>query len=113
MHCVVWTYPSPPSLTKEKADSLFAQVADMYIGVPGLVRKYFGYSEDGKSIVGVYLWSTKAHADMFYSDEWKAGVMSRWGVMPARTDWEIPQVVESVERRVVRDPSPNPVVAHA
>ena len=53
MHCVSWTYPAPASLTKEKSVQLFAQVAEMYIGVPGLVRKYFGYSEDGRTVVTV------------------------------------------------------------
>jgi hypothetical protein len=104
MHCVSWTYPAPASLTKDKADQLFAQVADMYVGVPGLVRKYFGYSEDGRTVVGIYLWRSKADADAFYNPEWIAGVTSRWGVMPERTDWEIPQVVESEEARVIREP---------
>ena len=104
MHCVSWTYPAPASLTKEKADQLFAQVADMYIGVPGLVRKYFGYSEDGRTVVGIYLWRSKDDADAFYNAEWVAGVTSRWGVMPERTDWEIAQVVESEEGQVLRDP---------
>lgn len=106
MHCVLWSYPSPAGLTKEKADKLFADVAGMYIGVPGLVRKYFGYSEDGQTIVGVYLWRAKADADAFYNAEWIAGVTSRWGVMPAKSEWQIPQVVESVDGRVITDRAP-------
>ena len=47
MHCVLWSYPAPAGLSKERADELFAQTAQIYVGVPGLVRKYFGYSEDG------------------------------------------------------------------
>lgn len=104
MHCVVWRYKAPDGLSKEKSDALFAKVADMYIGVPGLVRKYFGYSEDGSAIVGIYLWHSKAEAEAFYSPEWVAGVVSRWGVMPERADWEIPQVVESETGEVVRTP---------
>jgi hypothetical protein len=106
MHCVSWTYGTPAGLTKDMADRLFAQVADMYVGVPGLVRKYFGYSEDGRAIVGIYLWRTKADADAFYDPAWIAGVASRWGAMPARADWEIPQVVESEEGRIVRETLP-------
>jgi hypothetical protein len=101
MHCVEWRYKAPDGLTKEKSDALFAKVADMYIGVPGLIRKYFGYSEDGSAIVGIYLWHSKTEAEAFYSPEWVAGVVSRWGVMPERTDWEIPQVVESETGRVI------------
>ncbi len=105
MHCVEWRYETPAGLTKAKADALFAKVARMYVGVPGLVRKYFGYAPDGSSIVGIYLWTSKAEADAFYSPEWTAGVVSRWGVMPARTDWEVPQVVESTTGEIIADPT--------
>ena len=111
MHCVQWTYPAPASLTKEKADRLFAETAGIYVGVPGLVRKYFGYSEDGRTVVGIYLWESKAAADAFYNADWIAGVASRWGAMPQRADWQVPQVVESREGRVIRDPQPAPAAA--
>ena len=106
MHCVLWSYPAPAGLSKERADELFAQTAQIYVGVPGLVRKYFGYSEDGSTIVGVYLWHSKAEADAFYSPEWVAGVRSRWGVMPAKSEWHVPQVVESAEGRVITEKAP-------
>jgi hypothetical protein len=103
MHCVLWSYPAPAGLTKARADELFAQTAQIYVGVPGLVRKYFGYSDDGATIVGVYLWRSKADADAFYSPEWIAGVTSRWGAMPAKSEWHVPQVVESAEGRAIRE----------
>lgn len=49
---------------------------------------------------------TKADAEAFYNPEWIAGVTSRWGVMPTRSDWEVPQVVESVDGRVITDGTP-------
>ncbi len=101
MHCVTWTYRTPAGLTKERADALFLSVAEKYVGVPGLVRKYFGYSEDGSSIVGIYLWQSRADADAFYSPEWLAGVTSRWGATPDRADWQIPQVVESTSGEII------------
>lgn len=103
MHCIQWTYPKTASMTAEKADKLFADVAGMYLGVPGLVRKYFGYAEDGMTIVGIYLWRSKADADAFYSPEWIAGVTSRWGAMPARSDWHVSLVAESAAGEVVTD----------
>jgi len=106
VHCVLWSYPAPAGLSKERANELFAQTAQIYVGVPGLVRKYFGYSEDGSTIVGVYLWRSKADADAFYSPEWVAGVRSRWGVMPAKSEWYVPQVVESAEGRVITEKAP-------
>src|SRR5688500_10712049 len=101
MYCVTWTYKMPPSSSAEQITALFAKTAHLYLGVPGLVRKYFGHSEDRLSVVGIYLWESKAHADAFYSPEWVAGVTSRWGSMPDKTEWLVPQVVETAEGRVV------------
>ena len=103
MYCVVWTYKMPPGHSAQQIKDIFAKSADIYIGVPGLVRKYFGHSDDRLSVVGIYLWETKAQADAFYSPEWIAGVTSRWGSMPHRAEWQIPQVVESAEGRVITD----------
>jgi len=101
MYCVTWTYQMPAGHSAEAIAELFAKTADIYIGVPGLVRKYFGHSDDLRQVVGIYLWESKAHADAFYSPEWIAGVKSRWGSLPAKAEWVVPQVVESEERRVI------------
>lgn len=101
MYCVVWVYAVPPSLDETAIRRQFAAVADRYIGIPGLIRKYFGFSGDGKSVVGVYLWTSKEAADAFYSPDWIAGVTERWGAAPERADWIVPVVAESAEGRVV------------
>lgn len=101
MYCVTWTYRMPEGYSAEQIKALFEKTAHIYIGVPGLIRKYFGHSDDRLKVVGIYLWESKAHADAFYSPEWVAGVTSRWGSMPDKAEWQIPQVVESAEGRVV------------
>lgn len=103
MYCVVWTYAVPPSLDESAIRRQFAAVADRYIGISGLVRKYFGLSDDGRSVVGIYLWTSKDAADAFYSPEWIAGVTERWGATPQRADWIVPVVAESAEGRIVSD----------
>jgi hypothetical protein len=100
---VTWTYAVPPSLDEPAIRELFANVADNYLGVPGLVRKYFGFSADATAVVGIYLWETREDADAFYSDEWMAGVTERWGAAPARQDWVVPVVAESADGRVVSE----------
>ena len=95
MHCVTWTYAAPPELTEPRIRQLFDTVADRYLAVPGLIRKYFGYSPDGAQVIGIYLWDSRDSADAFYSDEWMAGVTERWGAAPARADWVVPVVAES------------------
>ena len=100
MHAVTWTYNTPDSLSPAAVRDLFRQTAERYIGVPGLVRKYFGLSEDRRQVIGIYIWNSKADADAFYSPEWLEGV-SRRCAAPEKAEWEIPQVVESAEGRVI------------
>lgn len=101
MHCVLWSYDAPPELDEARIRSQFGAVAGNYLGVPGLVRKYFGFSEDASEVIGIYLWESKEAADAFYSTEWLAGVTERWGAAPRRREWVVPVVAETFEDRVV------------
>jgi hypothetical protein len=65
MYCVLWTYAVPPAFAEEAIRRQFAAVADRYLGVPGLIRKYFGFTEDGKSVIGIYLRTSREAADAF------------------------------------------------
>jgi hypothetical protein len=97
----MWTYAVPPSLDELAIRDLFASVAGNYLGIPGLIRKYFGFSEDATEVIGIYLWETKESADAFYSDDWMAGVTQRWGAAPRKQDWIVPVVAESTAGEVV------------
>jgi hypothetical protein len=108
LYCVTWTYTTPPDLTETAIRNQFDNVAGNYLGVPGLIRKYFGFSEDASSVIGIYLWETKDAADAFYSDEWLAGVTERWGAAPVKQEWIVPVVAESIDGRVVGADAPTP-----
>jgi hypothetical protein len=95
LYCVLWTYAVPPQLTEAAIRSQFEAVAENYVAVPGLIRKYFGFTEDGKSVIGIYLWRSREAADAFYSPAWIAGVTERWGAAPVKNDWVVPVVAES------------------
>jgi hypothetical protein len=101
MHTVMWTFEVPEGSTKADLVSTIKATAHTYQGIPGLIRKYYGISEDARSIVGIYLWESKAAADALYTADWVAMVTKRWGSPPARQDWSTPMVVESAERRLV------------
>lgn len=103
MYCVLWTYSVPPELSEDAIQQQFLTVADRYLGVPGLVRKYFGFTEDARSVIGIYLWTSREAADAFYSPAWIAGVTERWGAAPIKTEWIVPVVAESIDGRVVTD----------
>lgn len=104
MYCVLWTYAVPPALSEEVIRRQFVAVADRYLGVPGLIRKYFGFTEDAKCVIGIYLWESRDAADAFYSPAWMTGVTERWGAAPTKTEWIVPVVAESVDGRIVAAP---------
>ena len=97
----MWTYAVPAELDEPAIRKQFAAVAENYLGVPGLIRTYFGFTEDAASVIGIYLWESKDAADAFYSPEWIAGVIERWGAAPEKNEWVVPVVAESSDGRVV------------
>lgn len=101
MHTVMWTFQVPAGTTKADLVATIKATAHNYLGIPGLIRKYYGIDADAKTIVGIYLWESKAAADALYTPEWVATVRKRWGADPVRQEWTTPMVVESAERRLV------------
>jgi len=101
MHTVMWTFKVPAGTAKGQLVDTINATAHTYEGIPGLIRKYYGISADGGSLVGIYLWDNKAAADAFYSADWVATVTKRWAAAPQRQEWETPMVVEAAERRLV------------
>jgi len=103
MHTVMWKFTLPADARKAQLDEVISASAGSYVGIPGLIRKYYGYAlADGKrELVGIYLWQSKAQADAFYTSQWVEKVATRWGATPERHDWETPTVVESALGEVI------------
>jgi len=100
----MWKFTLPADARKAELEDVISASAASYVGIPGLIRKYYGYAlEHGKrELVGIYLWQTKAQADAFYTPQWVDKVATRWGATPERHDWETPTVVESALGGVIR-----------
>ena len=58
MHTVMWTFKVPAGTSKAQLIETINATAHTYEGIPGLIRKYYGITPDGGSIVGIYLWET-------------------------------------------------------
>jgi hypothetical protein len=97
----MWTFQLPADISKSDAVAIIRASAASYQGVPGLIRKYYGLTPDGTSLVGIYLWESRTAADAFYTDDWIARVSGRWQSQATRQDWETPMVVESAEHRLI------------
>lgn len=59
---------SPP-VSLQDAARKFQSSAPKYQNLPGLIRKYYVRSEDGRFAGGVYLWETRAAAEKVFSGE--------------------------------------------
>lgn len=93
----------PQALTREQAGEAFAGSAPKYRDIPGLLRKYYLLSEDGKAAGGVYLWNSRQDADRLYTDEWKKFIRDKYGAEPSVTYFESPVIVDNVAGKILTD----------
>jgi hypothetical protein len=70
----------------------FRAAVPEYEALPDLEAKFFTISDD-KRFGGIYLWSTRAAAEAFYSDAWRSGIRERRGVDPDLVVMDAPFVV--------------------
>lgn len=63
MITVVVEFKLPESIAYDRVQEMFSNIAAMYYDIPGLIRKYFLLSEDGKTAGGVYLWQSRKDAE--------------------------------------------------
>ena len=90
---VQFALPKPASL--EEAARMFESTAPKYKNLPGLIRKYYLRSEDGRTAGGVYLWESKAAAEKVYSGEWRERVAKLYGNAPQVTFFDTPVIVDN------------------
>jgi len=84
---------SPVSLAE--ATQRFEATAPKYQKLPGLIRKYYIRSEDGRVVGGVYLWQTRQAAERVYSAEWRERIEKLYGTKPTITWFYSPVVVDN------------------
>ena len=85
--------PKPVSL--EEAAKMFESTAPRSRNLPGLVRKYYLRSEDGRTAGGVYLWESRAQAEKVYNAEWRERVSRLYGNAPQVTYFDTPVIVDN------------------
>lgn len=84
--------PVPASVTRAQIEAGFTASAPVYQNAPGLRRKWFLISGDGR-IGGVYLWTDRAAADAFYSAAWHDRVRKTYGQDASIRYFEAPVVM--------------------
>ncbi len=90
-------------LTGNEVKEDFSNLVPRLREVPGLIRKYFLLSEDGRTAGGVYLWESKAAAERLYTDDFKKSIVERYGSEPSVTYFESPVVVDNLVGEIIKD----------
>lgn len=81
----VVTVTRPPTINKAQLVQEFRNAIPVYQKVPGLLRKYFIVTEDGR-FGGIYLWKDAASAQQWFSEAWKERVVKTYG-SAASIEW--------------------------
>ena len=98
MITAVVRFPLPASVSLEDATALFEGSAPKYKNLPGLIRKYYLYGEEGENAGfggGVYLWESREAAEKVYNDDWKAMIAERYGASPDIQYFQSPVIVDN------------------
>ncbi len=86
----------PEFITRDQVETIFSGAAPMYYEIPGLIRKYFLLSEDGKTAGGVYIWNSRKDAEMFYNENFRLSITEKFGSEPSVSYFESPIVIDNV-----------------
>ncbi len=93
----------PAPLTLEEAREVFRSTAPIYRDLPGLVRKVYLLSEDGRTAGGAYLWATRQAAERAFDDEWHRRLVERYGAEPSVAYFASPVIVDDASGQILAD----------
>ena len=73
----------------------FKATAPKYQGMPGLLRKNYWMSEDGRRAGGIYVWESRADAERMYTADWTTFVTEKYGTPPVVDYLHSPVMVDN------------------
>ena len=103
MITAITTYRLPKPMTRDEARRMFLSTAPRYQEIAGLYRKYYYLSQDGKTLGGVYLWSSRADAEGMFNDTWRAFMRDKYETDPSVDYFDCPVVVDNLTREILSD----------
>lgn len=101
MFTTVVQFRLPAAITKDEAARRFQSSAPKYRDLPGLIRKHYIVSEDGRIAGGVYHWRSRTDAERVYSGEWRERVEQLYGAKPDILWFDSPVMVDNVSGEIV------------
>lgn len=95
MIVTIVTFQLAKPATLAEITRTFQGTAPKYQGVPGLIRKNYFLSEDGRRAGGIYVWESRADAERMYTADWKKFVTEKYGTPPAVDYLHSPVMVDN------------------
>ena len=95
MIVTIVTFHLAQPTTLAEITKVFQGTAPKYKGMPGLLRKNYWMSEDGRRAGGIYVWASRADADRIYTAEWKTFVEGKYGSPPSIEYLHSPVMVDN------------------
>lgn len=95
MIVTIVTFHLQQPATLAEITKTFQSTAPKYRGIPGLLRKNYFVSEDGRRAGGIYVWESRADADRVYTAEWRAFVEGKYGTPPSIEYLHSPVMVDN------------------
>ena len=95
MIVAIVTFQLPQPTTLAEITKTFQSTAPKYRGIPGLLRKNYVLSEDGRRAGGIYFWESRADAERMYTPEWSKFVADKYGTPPTIEYLHSPVMVDN------------------
>jgi len=95
MITVITRFAVPTTINASQMQAGFTQVAPVFRNVPGLVRKHFLLSPDGRTAGGVYLWEEEEAARSFMQQRVAPMIRDKFKVEPTIEFYHSPVIVEN------------------
>lgn len=102
MITAVVQFKLPEGTSREDVIKTFKASSPNYQGMPGLIRKYYLYGEEGIA-GGAYLWESREAAEAVYTADWRKMVAERYGSEPVIAYFDTPVVVDNVSGDVIAE----------
>ena len=102
MITAVVQFKLPEGTSREEVFKAFKASSPNYQGMPGLIRKYYLYGEEGVA-GGAYPWESRKAADAVYTADWRKMVTERYGSEPVIAYFDTPVIVDNVSGDITSD----------
>lgn len=98
---VVVAIKTPPGIDDARLRAEFEKSVPVYRQIPGLIRKYYTILPSAPGALGrfggIYYWSSRAAADAWFSDAWRARVIATYGSAAELSFYDVPTAIEGAK----------------